>query len=151
MSYQKKKKKSLMRPRVTFRRSLSKLKVQLMARDKESLFTIILTAKESIAWILFPSWLYFQNFVFLHACLPSCSVVRDSLHPFGLYSSRLLNPWGSPGKNTGVGCHASPGISSWPRNQTCTSCASCIAGEFLTCCAVREALVSLDDCNTLIV
>ena len=25
---------------------------------------------------------------------------------YGLYSARLLCPWDSPGKNTGVGCHA---------------------------------------------
>ena len=35
----------------------------------------------------------------------SCSVMSDSLQPHGLYSTRLLYPWDSPGKNTGVGCH----------------------------------------------
>ena len=35
-----------------------------------------------------------------------CSVVSDSLWPFGLQSTRPLCPWDSPGKNTGVGCHA---------------------------------------------
>ena len=30
----------------------------------------------------------------------------DSLRPHGLYAARLLCPWDSPGKNTGVGCHA---------------------------------------------
>ena len=35
----------------------------------------------------------------------SCSVVSDSLQSHGLYSTRLLYPWDSPGKNTGVGCH----------------------------------------------
>ena len=34
------------------------------------------------------------------------SVVSDSLHPYGLQANRLLCPWDSPGKNTGVGCHA---------------------------------------------
>ena len=29
-----------------------------------------------------------------------------TLQPHGLQPSRLLCPWGSPGKNTGVGCHA---------------------------------------------
>ena len=29
-----------------------------------------------------------------------------SLRPYGLWSARLLCPWDSPGKNTGVGCHA---------------------------------------------
>ena len=35
----------------------------------------------------------------------SCSVVSDSLPPHGLYPTRLLCPWDSPGKNTRVGCH----------------------------------------------
>ena len=30
----------------------------------------------------------------------------DSLRPYGLSLARLLSPWDSPGKNTGVGCHA---------------------------------------------
>ena len=34
------------------------------------------------------------------------SVMCDSLHPYGLYSATLLSPWDSPGKNTGMGCHA---------------------------------------------
>ena len=33
------------------------------------------------------------------------SVASDSLGPHGLQPTRLLRPWGSPGKNTGVGCH----------------------------------------------
>ena len=40
-----------------------------------------------------------------NACLIT-SVVSDSVHPFGLQPARLLCPWDSPGKNTGVGCHA---------------------------------------------
>ena len=35
----------------------------------------------------------------------SCSVESDSLWPHGLWPSRLLCLWDSPGKNTGVGCH----------------------------------------------
>ena len=38
------------------------------------------------------------------------SVVSDSLRPRGLYPTRLLCPWDSPGKNTGVGCHFLPEI-----------------------------------------
>ena len=34
------------------------------------------------------------------------SVVSDSARPRGLQPARLLRPWGSPGKNTGVGCHS---------------------------------------------
>ena len=39
-----------------------------------------------------------------HVCV-SCSVVSGSLQPHGLRPTRLLCPWNSPGKNTGVGCH----------------------------------------------
>ena len=48
-----------------------------------------------------------------HPCVPRVSasarvsplVVSDSLRPSGLWLSRLLCPWDSPGKNTGVGSH----------------------------------------------
>ena len=33
------------------------------------------------------------------------STVLDSLAPHGLQLARLLCPWNSPGKNTGVGCN----------------------------------------------
>ena len=35
----------------------------------------------------------------------SLSVVSDSSQPHGLQPTRLLCPWGLPGKSTGVGCH----------------------------------------------
>ena len=52
-------------------------------------------------------------FVCVHARLcvcvcVSCSVVPDSLTPHGLWPARLLCPWDSPGRNTGVGCHSLP-------------------------------------------
>ena len=31
--------------------------------------------------------------------------MSDSLRPYGSWPARLLCPWYSPGKNTGVGCH----------------------------------------------
>ena len=34
------------------------------------------------------------------------SVVSDSLRPQGLQPTRLLRPWNSPGKKTGVRCHS---------------------------------------------
>ena len=34
-----------------------------------------------------------------------CLVRSNSLQPHGLCPTRLLCPWDSPGKNTGVGCH----------------------------------------------
>ena len=36
----------------------------------------------------------------------SRSVLSDSLQPYGLQPTRLLCPWDSPGKNTGMGSHA---------------------------------------------
>ena len=41
----------------------------------------------------------------IHLCVCACSVVSNSLWPRGLQPTRLLCPWNSPGKNTGVGCH----------------------------------------------
>jgi len=38
-------------------------------------------------------------------CCQVASVVSDSVRPHGLQPTRLLRPWDSPGKNTGVGCH----------------------------------------------
>ena len=37
--------------------------------------------------------------------MPITSVVSDSLWPHGLQPTRLLCPWNSPSRNTGVGCH----------------------------------------------
>ena len=38
-------------------------------------------------------------------CCCVTSVMSDSVQPHGLQPTRLLPPWDSPGKNTGVGCH----------------------------------------------
>ena len=35
----------------------------------------------------------------------SCSVVSDSLRPYGLQPTRLLHPWDFTGKSAGVDCH----------------------------------------------
>ena len=43
----------------------------------------------------------------LRACWVA-SVMSDSVWPYGLQPARLLCPWDSPGKNTGVGCLCSP-------------------------------------------
>ena len=49
------------------------------------------------------------DFIYLVSkIMPAClvtSVVSDSLQPRGPWPARLLCPWDSPGKNTGVGCH----------------------------------------------
>ena len=36
----------------------------------------------------------------------SCSVMSDPQQPHGLQPTRLLHPWGFPGRSTGVGCHS---------------------------------------------
>ena len=38
-------------------------------------------------------------------CCSVTSVVSDSVRPHRRQPTRLLCPWDSPGKNTGVGCH----------------------------------------------
>ena len=43
-------------------------------------------------------------------CVLSYSVVFDSVQPYGLWPARILCPWDSPGKNTGVGSHFPQGI-----------------------------------------
>ena len=41
----------------------------------------------------------------MHQCMHTCLVMSDSLQPHGLQPTRLLCPWNSPGKNSGVGSH----------------------------------------------
>ena len=48
----------------------------------------------------------FQIFLTYAACLLSCFSHVQLLGPHGLQPIRLLCTWDSPGKNTGVGCHA---------------------------------------------
>ena len=63
----------------------------------------------------------------MHAC-SIASVVSDSLQ--GLQPARLLCPWVSPGKNTGVDCHALFRGSSRPGDWTQVSHVSC-AGRWV--------------------
>ena len=49
------------------------------------------------------------HFVYIYQILLllllSCFIVSDSLRPHRQQPTRLLCPWDSPGKNTGIGCH----------------------------------------------
>ena len=65
----------------------------------------------------------------------SRSVVSDSSRPHGLWPTRLLRPWDSPGTSTGVGCHFLLQGSSRPRDRTWVSR---IAGRRFTVWATRE-------------
>ena len=47
----------------------------------------------------------FEHLNHVHVCQVA-SIVSNSVRPYGLWPTRLLCPWNSPGKNTGVGCHA---------------------------------------------
>ena len=61
----------------------------------------------------------------------SCSVMSNSLQPYGLYS-----PWNSPGQNTEGGSYSLLQGISQPKDQTQVSH---IAGRFFTSWATREA------------
>ena len=53
----------------------------------------------------FPMFLYtWAIFTLIDICA-MCSVLFDCLRPYGLQPARLLCPWDSKGKCTGVGCH----------------------------------------------
>ena len=74
------------------------------------------------------------------------SVVSDSLRPYGPLTTRLFCPGDSPGKNTGVGCHAllpNPGISSQslpnPGIEPRSLMSPALAGGFFTTSATWEA------------
>ena len=78
---------------------------------------LILNSSLKIFSFVFKILLSFKQrnipFIILSPCLtPSAClrakllVVSHSLRPYGLQPARLLCPWDSPGKNTGVGCHA---------------------------------------------
>ena len=52
----------------------------------------------------------------MHVCVLTCWFMPNSLQRHGLWPARLLCPWDSPDKNTGVGCHALLRGSFWPRD-----------------------------------
>ena len=92
--------------------------------DKEILdlycFLVLLSIKQPLKWSEV-KW--------------SHSVMSYSLWPRGLEPIRLLCPWDSPGKNTGVGCHFLLQGSSQPRDRTQVSC---IVGRFFAIWATGE-------------
>ena len=46
-----------------------------------------------------------EHFSSCCSCCQVASVVSDSVRPHRWQPTSLRHPWGSPGKNTGVGCH----------------------------------------------
>ena len=57
-------------------------------------------------------------------CVRHSLSMSDSLRPHGMQPARLLCPWDSPGKDSGVGCHALLQGILRPRDRTHVSCAS---------------------------
>ena len=70
--------------------------------------------------------------IYIHACVLSHFSHECLLQRYGLLPTRLLCPWDSPGKNTGVGCHVLLQGIFQPRDHTLISCSSCTAGSFFT-------------------
>ena len=54
--------------------------------------------------------------------LLSCSVVSDSVRPHRRQPTRLLCPWDSPGKSTGMGCHSFSNAWKWKVKVKSLSC-----------------------------
>ena len=62
-----------------------------------------------IPWPEEPGGLQSMGSQELDVCVYACSVpsvVSNSVQLYGLQPARLLSPWDSPGKNTGMGCQA---------------------------------------------
>ena len=70
-----------------------------------------------------------------------CSVLFDSLRLYGLQPARFLCTWNFPGKNNGVVFTSYSKGCSWPRDQPCVSCVSCIGRPILYHYANWEALL----------
>ena len=58
--------------------------------------------KHSCLWSSVLRW---DKIYFAYVCACVCAQSCPTLWPHGLQPARLLCPWDSPGKNTGVGCH----------------------------------------------
>ena len=67
--------------------------------------------------------------------------MSDSLQPHELQPARLLCPWDSPGKNTGVGCHALLQIFQ-TRRSNLSLLDLLLAGGPFTCWDTRDACTS---------
>ena len=80
-----------------------------------------------------PSTPHQGNRVHSFLCMQKvASVLYDSLQPRGLYPARLLCPWDSPGKNTGVGCHARLQGILPTQGSNSSLLSAALAGEFFT-------------------
>ena len=60
------------------------------------------------------------------------SCVQLFCDPHGLWPTRLLCPWNTAGKNTGVGCHALPGDLPDPGIKPVSPMSPALVGRFFT-------------------
>ena len=71
----------------------------------------MLSMKETLKFQNEGRWKDLNLFIFscspcnICCCCQVASVMSDSVRPPRRQPTRLLHPWDSPGKNTGVGCH----------------------------------------------
>ena len=79
----------------------------------------------------------------LQLCLTLCDPMNCNSPGFSVHGD-------STGKITGVGCHALLQESSQPRDQTRTSCGSCITGGFFTTKPAGKPLVRLRNLTSYI-
>ena len=71
---------------------------------KPRAFSVLSSPLDSMQWSKSQLTQNKDELFSLDNCEVSCSVAPDSLQPCGLQPTRLLCPWDSPGKSTGVGC-----------------------------------------------
>ena len=105
-------------------------------RLKKRLYSIVVYIYIYVYIYIFSLWYYTYKYTYSYAYLyldyersesVSCSVMSDSLWPHALQPTRLLCPWDSLGKNTGVDSQSFLQGIFWTRDRTWVSC---IAGRY---------------------
>ena len=82
-----------------------------------------------------------------HCVCLVASVMSNSMPPYGLSPTRLLCPWDSPGKNSGVACHAllqgifltqelNPCPLDWKYGILTTGTPVCVCAKLLQLCLI---------------
>ena len=81
-------------------------------------------------------YIYIYIYIYTHLCVSA--QLCPTLRPPGLQPTRLLCPWDSLGKNTGVGCHFFLQRIFLTQESNPRLCVSCTDTGFLYHCATRE-------------
>ena len=81
---------------------------ELAAWDSQESLSFPLICEQPSPFFFFQ--IFPSLFIYLCVCVCVCAHMHTLCHiqllrPHGLWPTRLLCPWDSPGKNTGVGCH----------------------------------------------